>query len=133
MDFSCAFDTVRHSTLMPKILSMDIPDNIFNWLVNYFADRGHVTKLWDIISQVAFINASIVQGSVIGPTSYVIVASGLHPIHQHNKMMKYADDMYLMVGSSMVGIYNGSGSGSYRKADVEAATGWLPTTRTPVI
>ena len=94
MDFSRAFDTVRHSTLMQKILPMYISDNIFNWLVNYFADRGHVTKLWDIISQIAFINASIVQGSVIGPTSYVIVATGLRPIHvhQHNEMMKYPDD-----------------------------------------
>ena len=100
MDFSRAFDTVRHSTLMQKILPMDIPDSIFNWLVNYFADRVHVTKLWDIISRVALINANIVlQGSVIGPTSYVIVASGLRPKHQHNKMMKYADDTYLMVGS----------------------------------
>src|SRR6218665_3439956 len=49
MDFSRAFDTVRHSTLMPKILPIDIPHSIFNCLVNYFADHGHASKLWDII------------------------------------------------------------------------------------
>src|SRR6218665_1776994 len=33
----------------------------------------------DAISLVAGINASIIQGSVVGPPSYVIVASDLHP------------------------------------------------------
>src|SRR6218665_3455065 len=102
MDFSRAFDTVRHDILMQKILPMDIPDNIFNWLINYFAGRCHATKLWDIISMIAFINASIVQGSVVGPASYVIVASDLKPIHRNNKMMKYADDTYLLVASRYI-------------------------------
>ena len=44
MDFSRAFDTVRHSTLFQKIMPMDINDHIFNWLINYLADRGHVTR-----------------------------------------------------------------------------------------
>src|SRR6218665_69458 len=48
---------------------------------------------------IAFINASIVQGSVVGPGSYVIVASDLKPIHRNNKMMKYVDDTYLLVAS----------------------------------
>jgi len=49
------------------------------------------------------INASIIQGSVVGPPSYVIVASDLHPKHQGNLMTKYADDTYLMVGSNNIG------------------------------
>jgi len=43
----------------------------------------------------AFINASIVQGSVVGPPSYVVIASDLHRRHQENDMMKYADDTYM--------------------------------------
>src|SRR6218665_3775438 len=39
----------------------------------------------------------------------------------------------LLCISSIVGIYHRSRSGSYRKADVEAATGWLPTSGTHVI
>ena len=84
---------------MQKMLPMDMPDHIFNSLVNYFEGRGHRTRLGDIISTLAAINASIVQGSVIGPPSYVIVASDLHPLDQHNKMMKFADAKYLLVGS----------------------------------
>src|SRR6218665_2019508 len=101
-DFSRAFDTVRHQTLMEKMATLDLPDHIFNWLANYFNQRGHVTRLHDIVSTRAFINASIVQGSVVGPPSYVVNASDLHPIHAFNAMMKYTDDTYLLVGSNHI-------------------------------
>ena len=41
LDFSKAFDTVRHSTLLNKIAKLDIPDNIYNWLVDFFAGHSH--------------------------------------------------------------------------------------------
>jgi len=48
-------------------------------------------------------NASIFQGSVVGPPSFVIVASDFHPKHHFNLMTKYADDTYPMVGSKNIG------------------------------
>jgi len=36
LDFSKAFDTVQHSTLLQKLASLDIPDTVYNWLVDYF-------------------------------------------------------------------------------------------------
>src|SRR6218665_171420 len=60
------------------------------------------TRLGDIISTIAFINASIIQGSGVGPSWYVIVASDLRPCHSENRMMKYGDDTYVLVGSAMV-------------------------------
>ena len=49
------------------------------------------------------INASIVQGSGIGPP-YVVGASGLlHLVHPGNVLAKYADDMYLLIGASRRG------------------------------
>src|SRR6218665_2108777 len=82
---------------------LDVPDHVFNWLVDYFDNRGHATRLGDVISLVAGINASIIQRSVIGPPSYVIVASDLHPKHQRNLMTKYADDTYLLIVSNNIG------------------------------
>ena len=82
MDFTKAFDSVKHMTLVQKLQLLDLPDHVFNWLVDYFEGRGHATRLGDAISLVAGINASIIQGSVVGPPSYVIVASDLHPKHQ---------------------------------------------------
>src|SRR6218665_1965094 len=102
-DFSKAFDSVKHKTLVENMELLDLPDHVFNWLVDYFDNRGHATRLGDVISLVARINASIIQGSVVGPPSYVIVASDLHPKHQRNLMIKYADDTYLMVVSNNIG------------------------------
>src|SRR6218665_896354 len=68
-------------------------------MANYFADRGNITRLQDTISLIAIINASIVQGSVISPPSYVVAASDLHLRSALNCMMKYVDDTYLLVGS----------------------------------
>src|SRR6218665_2644756 len=81
VDFTKAFDSVKHSPLMQKMEILQLPNHIHNWLVRYFQSRGHATRLGDIISVVAFINASIVQGSVVGPHSYVIIASDLHTHH----------------------------------------------------
>ena len=43
--------------------------------------------------------ASIVQGSGIGPVTYVICASDLFPLHKSNSFDKYADNSYLIVPS----------------------------------
>ena len=71
-DFTMALDSVRHSTLMQKMAVIDLPDNIYNWIANYFEQRGHVTKIHDIISAIVFTNASIIQG----PSWPAIIYSG---------------------------------------------------------
>ena len=95
-----AFDTVRHQTLLAKFSDLPIPDCTYNWLLEYFSKRRHCTRVMDIISGFLVINASIVQGSSIGPVSYVINASDLRTICLMNKLFKYADDTYLVVPAS---------------------------------
>ena len=48
-----------------------------------------------LISELASINASFVQGSVTGPTSFVINISDLKAIILSNILLKYADDIDL--------------------------------------
>ena len=50
-------------------------------------------------STVATINASVVQGSVIGPQKFMVTIADLQPIFPKNRLMKYADDSYLLIGS----------------------------------
>jgi len=44
LDFSKAFDSVRHSTLFDKLAHLYIPDHVYNWLVEYFQGHSHCTK-----------------------------------------------------------------------------------------
>ena len=92
LDFSKAFDTVRHHTFLAKFSDLPISDCTYNLLLEYFSKRRHCTRVMDIISGFLVINASIVQGSSIGPVSYVINASDLRTICLMNKLFKYADD-----------------------------------------
>src|SRR6218665_3341556 len=81
-DYSKAFDTLKHSTLAEKLNTFDIPDNIYNWFLNYFSGRGHVTRFAGETSGIAWITASVIQGSVVGPPSFITCSSGLHPVHK---------------------------------------------------
>ena len=99
LDFSKAFDTVRHSSLISKLADLSLPDNVFHWLADYLSERKHLTKFNGITSTIQSINASIIQGSGLGPTAYVCNASDLHPSVPNNLLFKYADDTYLIVPS----------------------------------
>jgi len=76
-DFSKVFDTVRHITLLEKLAALDLPDHTHNWLVNFFS--GHTqcrpTTFHNATSVLQANSVSIVQGSAIGPASYVVNAS----------------------------------------------------------
>ena len=88
VDFSKAFDTVRHSTFLQKLASLDIPDAVYNWLVDYFSGHSHCTECRGHISTFMNISASIVQGSVVGPVSYVVNAGDLTPLTLGNVFCK---------------------------------------------
>ena len=52
------------------------------------------------------INASIVQGSGIGPASYVVNAADLRTTTPGNRIAKYADDTYLIIPACNVQYIN---------------------------
>ena len=84
---------------MEKLADLLIPDRIYNWIVEYFQDRCHVTKVGNTISAPIGIYASVVQGSGIGPMSYVSNSMDQIPVLHENKFSKYADDGDLVVPS----------------------------------
>lgn len=99
LDFSKAFDTVRHSELLRKLAMLDIPDEVFNWMVDFFSGRSHCTSYRGETSELLDISASIIQGSAVGPVSYVINAADLTTVTDGNQMHKYADDTYILIPS----------------------------------
>ena len=92
-------DMVRHSTLAAKCADLPLDDAVHNWLKEFLEGRMHCTKFGKSISSRRGINASIVQGSGIGPASYIICASDLKTVHPDNSLDKYAEDTYLTIPS----------------------------------
>ena len=46
LDFSKAFDTVRHVVLMEKMAKMHIPDEVYNWIKDFYDNHSHCTKFF---------------------------------------------------------------------------------------
>ena len=105
LDFSKAFDTVRHSTLLAKMAELDLPVPVYNWIVDFFEGHTHRTVFNGEESLAISISASIIQGSGIGPASYAVTAADLRPMHSGNSLVKFADDTYLVVPSANVALF----------------------------
>ena len=98
-DMSKAFDTVRHATLADKLAHCPISDNTYNWIINYLTDRSHCTKFDRCTSSFAYITASVVQGSALGPFLFSVNATDFIAVVDGNVVFKYADDFDLLVPS----------------------------------
>ena len=103
LDFSKAFDSVRHSALADELAPLLLPDCVYNWILNFLSQRKHCTKYAGLISQLAEITASFVQGSGTEPTSFVINMSYLKALILNNFLLKYADDIDLVIPPTNAG------------------------------
>ena len=97
IDFSKAFDTIDHAILLSKLSSFSIPNRVLNWIIDFLMDRQQQCKLGVKLSSPVSINRSIIQGSGIGPSLYVVMKSDLTTLGSRNIVIKYADDVDLLV------------------------------------
>jgi hypothetical protein len=102
LDFSKAFDTVRHASVAEKMAKLNMPDNVYNWIIDFLEGHSHQTNFGGQKSQFLKISASIIQGSGLGPATYSVVASDLRPLFPGNRLFKFADDTYLVIPASNV-------------------------------
>ena len=82
---------------------MELPDCVYNWLVDFFRAHTHCSRLGGAESEFIAISASIIQGSAAGPASYVVTGSDLRPLTPGNSMVKFTDDTYLVIPASNCG------------------------------
>jgi len=97
LDFSKAFDTVRHKTLFEKLSNLNISIEIYNWLHSFFYQHRQCTKFKGQLSSLTSVNSGVIQGSALGPIMFTVLVSDLHPKCLDNKMVKYADDTNVII------------------------------------
>jgi hypothetical protein len=93
----------RYTKRIPSLSSLSYPGH------------SHCVQFHGDTSSMLEITASIIQGSAIGPASYVVTASDLRTVTPGNEMLKYADDTYLLVPASNV---------ESRKAELDNIERW---------
>ena len=95
VDFGKASDMVDHAILARKVFSLQAPGFVIHWII-FVTDRTQATKLGLSLSSLLSINRSIVQGSGIGPTLFIMFAHDLEDLDMSNYLLKYADDASLL-------------------------------------
>lgn len=97
LDVSQAFDKVWHVGLISKIKSI-FPYPISSLLRSYLTDRFFQVKRGGEITNLFPICSGVPQGSILGPTLYLIYTSDL-PTTINTTIATYADDTVIMASN----------------------------------
>src|SRR5277367_257819 len=91
LDISRAFDSVWHSGLLSKLMSAGIGGYVYRWIRDFLNDRYIRVVINGRESSAASINAGVPQGSILGPTLFLIFINDITQVLSSTVCM-FADD-----------------------------------------
>ena len=94
LDISKAFDRVWHAGLLHKLKSYGISGQIFGLISSFLSNRRLRVVLDGNSSQEYPVNAGVPQGSIFGPTLFLLYINDL-PDDVTCNIAIYADDTFL--------------------------------------
>ena len=99
-DFSKAFDTVDHATLLQKLEDYGIRGPVLAYLKSYLTNRKQYINANNSSSEHMNISYGVPQGSVLGPLFFNIYANEISYLQLNMDVVQYADDTVLMCSGS---------------------------------
>lgn len=96
VDFSKAFDTLRHKTLFKRLEQYGMRGPLLKWLKNYHKNRHTVVRLGTCHSEKIPTKMGTAQGSILGPTEYIIYVNDMCEIIPEDSVYQFADDTCLV-------------------------------------
>ena len=94
LDIKGAFDKVWHNGLCSKLYSKGVTGKLLSWIKSYLSDRSIKVVLSGQSSSTSSINASVPQGSILGPILFSVFIDDLGD-EIENQLYLYADDSTL--------------------------------------
>ena len=92
IDIKKAFDCVDHGILKSKLERYGVRGTPLKWIVNYLADRKCYVELGSHKSNINTFNIGVPQGSILGPTLFLIYINNLPKISEILQTQLFADD-----------------------------------------
>ncbi len=101
LDFKAAFDKVPHQRLLKKLKGYGIEGEIYGWIKDFLYDRNQSVIINGSKSRLQRVTSGVPQGSVLGPTLFLIFINDL-PDAMTCTLRLFADDtkMYSAVADN---------------------------------
>ena len=123
IDFQKAFDSVVHTKLIFKLESL-IPSRFFlAWVKDFLTNRTQVVRLNRSDSTPVEVISGVPQGSVLGPTLFLIFINDLVDCIKHSKVLLFADDLK---------IYNTHENNALLQSDLDRLCSWSSNWQLPI-
>nr|CAH8862562.1 unnamed protein product [Trichobilharzia regenti] len=93
LDVRKAFDKVPHKRLILKLLSYGISGRLLEWITSFLTGREQLVKVNHHLSTSKPITSGVIQGSVLGPTLFIVFINDIVSMIKYGKPYLFADDL----------------------------------------
>jgi hypothetical protein len=93
IDFSKAFDTVSHKKLVLKLASYGINGLVLSWIKCFLTNRVQRVRVENCLSMPMKVSSGVPQGSVLGPTFFLLYINDLLDVITDSEITLFADDV----------------------------------------
>lgn len=106
LDFRKAFDLVDHKLLIKKLSAYKFSGLSLQWFTSYLETRQQAINNGQFLSPFSTIKSGVPQGSILGPTLFLLFVNDLPLLLKHCFSDLFADDTTLHKSSPNVEISN---------------------------
>ena len=90
------FDTINHKILLYKLQKYGISSNCLNWFKSYLNNRKQIVKCNDKLSQPCLLSIGVPQGTILGPTLFILYFNDFSNYIDPTLCIRYAYDTSLV-------------------------------------